>query len=201
MVKYKDAEEKKIEMPEKFPDEEIPPEGKISDEEIAEFTPVAAKLQEKKIQEQKEFEEEFVISRDFLLEATQRVYDIPIIIGKKSDGTPKIGIFKVKPLSQDDRSKLKSYKPVSHQIDPVEMTDEEFSDHTEQMFTTLPLVVVDPELTLEEWRKVPTSITETLLDQMQVLLWNTNDVELIEHYQNLLNELTTSGSMPNFAGN
>ncbi|MCE5227098.1 MAG: hypothetical protein LLG05_14730, partial [Porphyromonadaceae bacterium] len=63
-------------------------------------------------------------------------------------------------------------------------TPEEISKATEQGYEVLSKVVIDPELTVDDWRQFDVALTEALIQKITLLQFETNDADVINKLKN-----------------
>jgi hypothetical protein len=125
-----------------------------------------------------------IATKEKLFARKNRVFDINIPIDEEDDGTPIMLTFKVRRLSHEERSTMKKFKPYEV-MNIYEMSDEDMQAMSEQGYEVLEKVIVDPKLSLEEWKEVDVALTQELIGRISILQYETSDALTIKELANL----------------
>jgi hypothetical protein len=158
--------------------------GTVSKEEIAKMEKDAAELQKDYNKRQAHKFKEVMATKEKLFARKARAFDIKIPIGEEEDGTQVMMKFKVRRLTHEERMQFDSIKPYDA-IDPSKLTDEDYRNMSDQGYEILSKVVVDPSLTIKEWRSLDVAITQDLITRISFLQYETNDNTLTQTLLNL----------------
>lgn len=161
--------------------EPVKGEGKITatnpDELIAELQAESKKSKQsrkkKKIEEYKATQ----ATRDLLFSRLGKTINVPLIMDDDD-----IMVFKIKRLSEAENSEILDRSLAIKSLD--EMTPQELEESNNYNYRLLEKVVVDPQLTQDEWRsKVDTALVQKLVEQIMKVLTNIDDSQIFEEFQ------------------
>lgn len=148
-----------------------------ADELIAELQAESKKRtssrKKKKIEEYKATQ----ATREALFSRLGKTINVPLIMDDD-----EIMVFKIKRLSEAENSDILDRSLAIKSLD--EMTPQELEDSNNYNYRLLEKVVVDPELTQDEWRsKVDTALVQKLVEQIMKVLTNIDDTQIFEEFQ------------------
>ena len=151
--------------------------AKSSDELIAELQADSKKKsksnKKKKIEEYKATQ----ATRDLLFSRLGKTINVPLIMDDD-----EVMVFKIKRLSEAENSEILDRSLAIKNLD--EMTPQELEDSNNYNYRLLEKVVVDPNLTQDEWRsKVDTALVQKLVEQIMKVLTNIDDSQIFEEFQ------------------
>jgi len=158
--------------------------GTVSKEEIAQMEQEAAALQKDYNKRKINKVKEVIATKEKLFARKSRAFDVKIPIGEEEDGTQIVMTFKVRRLTHEERMNFDSIKPYDA-IDPTKLTDKDYRDMSDQGYEILARVVVEPKLSVEEWRGLDVAITQDLITRISFLQYETNDSALVQTLLNL----------------
>ena len=147
------------------------------DELIAELQAESKKRntsrKKKKIEEYKATQ----ATRDLLFSRLGKTINVPLIMDDD-----EIMVFKIKRLSEAENSDILDRSLAIKNLD--EMTPQELEESNNYNYRLLEKVVVDPNLTQDEWRsKVDTALVQKLVEQIMKVLTNIDDSQIFEEFQ------------------
>lgn len=163
--------------------ENIKSKTTIEKDEIPELT---QKVQEHKKEYEGRKEErvkEYFATKDALINHSKRDFIVRLPVDREDDGTIIKMMFKVRRLTQEERSTMEALRPINPYTQD-NRTPEEISKATEQGYEVLSKVVIDPELTVDDWRQFDVALTETLISKITLLQFETNDADVISKLKN-----------------
>ena len=132
-----------------------------------------ASRKKKKIEEYKATQ----ATRDLLFSRLGKTINVPLIMDDN-----EIMVFKIKRLSEAENSEILDRSLAIKKLD--EMTPQELEDSNNYNYRLLEKVVVDPELSQDEWRsKVDTALVQKLVEQIMKVLTNIDDARIFEEFQ------------------
>lgn len=148
-----------------------------SDELIAQLQADSKKKsgerRKKKIEEYKATQ----ATRDLLFSRLGKTINVPLIMDDET-----VMVFKIKRLSEAENSEILDRSLAIKSLD--KMTPQELEDSNNYNYRLLEKVVVDPELTQDEWRsKVDTALVQRLVEQIMKVLTNIDDAQIFEDFQ------------------
>ena len=151
--------------------------AKSSDELIAELQADSKKKsashKKKKLEDYKAVQ----AKRELLFNRLGKTINVPLIMDDET-----VMVFKIKRLSEAENSEILDRSLAIKSLD--EMTPQELEDSNNYNYRLLEKVVVDPELTQDEWRsKVDTALVQKLVEQIMKVLTNIDDTQIFEDFQ------------------
>jgi len=158
--------------------------GTVTKEEIEQAAGVIAEHQKGYNRRKQDRIKEIVATKEKLFSRGERVYEIAVAVDEEEDGTQVMMKFKARRLTHEERSKMGAIKPYD-MMSVYEISEEEFEKATEQGYEVLSKVIVEPELTKDEWRKVDIAVTQELIAKVSLLQFETNDSLLVQQLKNL----------------
>lgn len=123
---------------------------------------------------------EIVATKEWLFRRSSRKYPMEIKINED-----ETRIFYGKRMTEKDRAKMVSVQRRLSQIDPAEMTDEEFDMLQKQGYELLEIGITEPQLSKEEWENVDLALIQKLLEGLNTLQYETDDAKTIDDLRNL----------------
>ena len=174
------AQEKKVlnsTTNEAAPQGEAKIEATNSDDLIAQLQADAKKRstsqKKKKIEEYKATQ----ATRELLFSRLGKTVNVPLIMDDES-----VMVFKVKRLSEAENSDILDRSLAIKNLD--EMTPQELEESNNYNYRLLEKVVVDPQLSQDEWRsKVDTALVQRLVEQIMKVLTNIDDTHIFDDFQ------------------
>lgn len=127
---------------------------------------------------------EYFATKDDLLNHSQRKFTVKITVDREEDGTPQVMKFKVRRLTQEERIQMEAIRPINP-FAPQDADPEDLVKAEDQGYEVLSKVVVEPQLTADEWRKLDVALTVQLIQKISLLQSETNDADLIAKLKNL----------------
>lgn len=174
------AQEKKVlnsTTSEAAPQGEVQIEATNSDDLIAQLQADSQKRstsqKKKKIEEYKATQ----ATRELLFSRLGKTVNVPLIMDDES-----VMVFKVKRLSEAENSDILDRSLAIKSLD--EMTAQELEESNNYNYRLLEKVVVDPQLSQDEWRsKVDTALVQKLVEQIMKVLTNIDDTHIFDDFQ------------------
>lgn len=174
------AQEKKVltsTTSEAAPQGEVQIEATNSDDLIAQLQADSQKRstsqKKKKIEEYKATQ----ATREILFSRLGKTVNVPLIMDDES-----VMVFKVKRLSEAENSDILDRSLAIKSLD--EMTAQELEESNNYNYRLLEKVVVDPQLSQDEWRsKVDTALVQRLVEQIMKVLTNIDDTHIFDDFQ------------------
>lgn len=174
------AQEKKVltsTTSEAAPQGEVQIEATNSDDLIAQLQADSQKRstsqKKKKIEEYKATQ----ATRELLFSRLGKTVNVPLIMDDES-----VMVFKVKRLSEAENSDILDRSLAIKSLD--EMTAQELEESNNYNYRLLEKVVVDPQLSQDEWRsKVDTALVQRLVEQIMKVLTNIDDTHIFDDFQ------------------
>lgn len=158
--------------------------GTVTKEEIDQMSGVISEHQKDYNRRKQEKVKEILATKEKLFARRERTYEIRVPVGEEEDGTQIMMKFKARRLTHEERSSMEAIKPYD-MMSVYEISDEEFQKATEQGYEVLSKVIVEPKMSVEEWRKVDIAVTQDLIAKVSLLQFETNDTLLIKQLRNL----------------
>lgn len=148
-----------------------------SDELIAQLTAEAAqKSQTRKKKKINEYKAQKA-TRDALFSRLGKTIDVPVIMDNDN-----IMVFTVKRLSEAENSEILDRSLAIKDL--RDMTEEELEESNNYNYRLLEKVVVDPQLSQQEWRlKVDTALVQKIVEQVMKVLTNIDDSAIFSDFQ------------------
>jgi hypothetical protein len=116
-------------------------------------------------------------TREILFSRLGKTVNVPLIMDDES-----VMVFKVKRLSEAENSDILDRSLAIKSLD--EMTAQELEESNNYNYRLLEKVVVDPQLTQDEWRsKVDTALVQRLVEQIMKVLTNIDDTHIFDDFQ------------------
>lgn len=116
-------------------------------------------------------------TRDLLFSRLGKTINVPLIMDND-----EIMVFKIKRLSEAENSEILDRSLAVKSLD--EMTPQELEESNNYNYRLLEKVVVDPQLTQDEWRsKVDTALVQKLVEQIMKVLTNIDDSQIFDEFQ------------------
>ena len=129
--------------------------------------------QKKKIEEYKATQ----ATREMLFSRLGKTINVPIIMDDN-----EVMVFKVKRLSEAENSEILDRSLAIKSLD--EMTPEELEESNNYNYRLLEKVVVDPQLSQDEWKSgVDTALVQKIVEQVMKVLTNIDDAQIFEEFQ------------------
>jgi hypothetical protein len=125
-----------------------------------------------------------IATKEKLFARKKRLFEVKVPIDEEEDGTPIVMSFKVRRLSHEERSSMKKFKPYEV-MNIYEMSEEDMESMSEQGYEVLAKIVVEPKLSLEEWKEVDVALTQALITQISLLQYETSDAAIVNELKNL----------------
>jgi len=119
---------------------------------------------------------------DLLNKRQKQVMDVPVEIDE-DDGTVTEAIFKARRLNKKEMSEFRSFSLSPDEV--FDLSDEEKKELEQEGYTLLSMVIVDPELTPEEWEEVDLALTQDLVYKVGILQNEPNDGRVIRAFKDL----------------
>lgn len=133
----------------------------------------SASKKKKKIEEYKATQ----ATREILFSRLGKTVNVPVIMDDES-----VMVFKVKRLSEAENSDILDRSLAIKSLD--EMTAQELEESNNYNYRLLEKVVVDPQLSQDEWRsKVDTALVQRLVEQIMKVLTNIDDTHIFDDFQ------------------
>lgn len=140
---------------------------------IADSKKKASTKKKKKIEEYKAV----MATKEKLFSRLGETIDVPIII---SDD--ELMVFKVKRLSEAENSEILDRSLAIKDVQ--DMTEEELEESNNYNYRLLEKVVVEPQLTQEEWRlNVDTAMVQRIVQKVMQVLTNIDDSRIFDEFQ------------------
>jgi uncharacterized coiled-coil protein SlyX len=158
--------------------------GTVTKEEIAEMSDVITEHQKDYNRRKQDKVKEILATREKLFARGERTYEIRVPVDEEEDGTQVMMKFKARRLTHEERSTMEAIKPYD-MMSVYEISDDEFQKATEQGYEVLSKVIVEPKMSVDEWRKVDIAVTQDLIAKVSLLQFETNDTVLIKQLRNL----------------
>jgi hypothetical protein len=158
--------------------------GTISDEEIANLNKDALELQKDYNRRRADKFKEVLATKEKLFARKARTFDVKVPVGEDENGVQTMMVFKVRRLTHEERMSFDSIKPYD-QINPDNLTDEDYKAMSDQGYEILEKVVTEPKLTTDEWRQLDIATTQDLITKISFLQYETNDNALTQTLLNL----------------
>ena len=106
-----------------------------------------------------------------------KTINVPIIMDDN-----EVMVFKVKRLSEAENSEILDRSLAIKSLD--EMTPEELEESNNYNYRLLEKVVVDPQLSQDEWKSgVDTALVQKIVEQVMKVLTNIDDAQIFEEFQ------------------
>lgn len=116
-------------------------------------------------------------TRELLFSRLGKTVNVPLIMDDES-----VMVFKVKRLSEAENSDILDRSLAIKSLD--EMTAQELEESNNYNYRLLEKVVVDPQLSQDEWRsKVDTALVQRLVEQIMKVLTNIDDTHIFDDFQ------------------
>lgn len=122
-------------------------------------------------------------TRDKIWTREERLFEVEVPVDMDESGEEEVWVFKVKRLTQEQRAKLGTTRPYDEKA-LREMGDEEYSEMVDRGYEVLSEVVVEPEMSADEWRKADLALTQQLILKIGLLQYQTNDAALVNQLKN-----------------
>lgn len=179
------AQKKKVlgaEVPEK---EENPlPQGEgvnksdNTDDLIAELMADSKKKQKSRKKKKIEEYQAVQATREALFSRLGKTINVPVIMDDD-----EVMVFKIKRLSEAENSEILDRSLAIKSLE--DMTPEELEESNNYNYRLLEKVVVDPQLTQDEWKSgVDTALVQKIVEQVMKVLTNIDDSQIFEEFQN-----------------
>jgi len=116
-------------------------------------------------------------TREMLFSRLGKTINVPIIMDDN-----EVMVFKIKRLSEAENSEILDRSLAIKSLD--EMTPEELEESNNYNYRLLEKVVVDPQLTQDEWKSgVDTALVQKIVEQVMKVLTNIDDAQIFEEFQ------------------
>ena len=116
-------------------------------------------------------------TRELLFSRLGKTVNVPLIMDDES-----VMVFKVKRLSEAENSDILDRSLAIKSLE--EMTAQELEESNNYNYRLLEKVVVDPQLSQDEWRsKVDTALVQRLVEQIMKVLTNIDDTHIFDDFQ------------------
>ena len=116
-------------------------------------------------------------TKEKLFSRLGQTIDVPIIINDD-----EVMVFKVKRLSEAENSEIIDRSLAIKNVE--DMTEEELEESNNYNYRLLEKVVVDPQLTQEEWRlNVDTAMVQRIVQKVMQVLTNIDDSRIFDEFQ------------------
>jgi hypothetical protein len=128
---------------------------------------------------------------DLISKRANQLMDIPVEIDE-DDGTITEAIFKARRLNKKEMSQFRSFALSADEV--LDLPEEDKEELASEGYTLLSMVIVEPELTPEEWEEVDLALTQDLVYKVGILQNEPNDGRVIRAFKDLSIRLMTQNS-------
>lgn len=158
------------------------PKGAVNEEDISLMQEEAQKHSRDYNKRQMKKVKEIRAVKENLFKRKKEPHLIKVPIDEK-DGEIIVYTFEARRLTAKERSEigLKEYTPESL----LEMNEEEFAAVERKSYETLEKVIIDPQMSADEWQDLDIALTQQLIMKATVLQFETNEAELAQYLGNL----------------
>lgn len=153
-------------------------DGTLTDEEIAALQPDAEEAAEEYEKEKERKVEEILATKDLLFKDRKKPFNLKVDVGDK------VLIFKVKRLSERERSQLNKINNIKFGQNLEDLTPEQIEELKENGYRIMAEMIVEPSLTVDEWKMVADSaLLNHLSNKVSILTTEVNDAMIIEEFK------------------
>jgi len=152
--------------------------GTLTEEEIDKLAPLA----EEAAEEYEEFKEEKIkeisATREFLINRKTRQFPLKVAVDEET-----VLIFKVRRMTEAERSKFNKINNLKFtNID--DLTPEDLDEINQQSYEIMSEVVVEPKMTVDEWKDVAdVALLNHLSQKVAMLSTEVNDAKIITEFK------------------
>jgi len=152
--------------------------GTLTEEEIDKLAPLA----EEAAEEYEEFREEKIkeisATREFLINRKTRQFPLKVAVDEET-----VLIFKVRRMTESERSKFNKINNLKFtNID--DLTPEDLEEINQQSYEIMSEVVVEPKMTVDEWKEVAdVALLNHLSQKVAMLSTEVNDAKIITEFK------------------
>lgn len=152
--------------------------GVLSDEDIAALQPDADKAQADYNDYKTDKIKKNIATREDLISHAKRIFDLEIDVGER------ILVFKVRRMTEKERTEYNKINFAKLSASFEELTPEQFNEIKEQGYIMMAEVIVEPKMTVAEWKEtVDVALLDKLSNEVSKLSTQVNDVLLIEEFK------------------
>lgn len=153
-------------------------DGTLTDEEIAALQPDAVEAKEEFEKEKERRVEEILATKDLLFGDRKKPFDLKVDVGDK------VLIFKVKRLSERERSQLNKINNIKFGQNLEDLTPKQIEELRENGYRIMAEMIVEPNMSVDEWKMIADSaLLNHLSNKVSILTTEVNDAVIIEEFK------------------